>query len=132
MDYIRKIPLLLGLGAALLIGLIGYTSGIPNKDNMLNVLLGMVIFYLAGIFIRSTIKDIIEQTIMKIIKKKEEDKKHQLDLKKEEDQRERDIARDKAFGRSFDMVADGKAEPGAGDDDFDVLPVADFIKKELK
>lgn len=74
MDYIRKIPLLLGAGAGLIIGLIGLSAGVPNKENMLNMCVGMVIFYMVGILIRSTVKGIAEQA-MEMIKKKEEEEK---------------------------------------------------------
>lgn len=132
MNYLRKIPLLLGIGAALLIGLIGYASGVPNKDNILNILMGMVIFYLVGIFIRSTIKNIIENTIIKILKKQEEDRKHQLDVKREEERKDRDKTIEKTSGKNVDLVADDKTGPDMGDEDFGSLPIADFIKKELK
>lgn len=135
MDYIRKIPTLLGVGAALLIGIIGYASGVPNRDNTVNIIMGMAIFYITGIFIRSAIKNIIEQTLVKI-KKKEEEEKNRLKLKEEEEkqQSKQESERRKAgqIGSKVDLVADDKAGPITGDEDFDALPVADFIKNELK
>ena len=76
MDYIRKIPLLLGTGAGLVIGLIGLSAGVPNKDNMLNMCVGMVVFYIVGILARSTIRAVSEH-ITAIIRKKEEEEKRE-------------------------------------------------------
>jgi divalent metal cation (Fe/Co/Zn/Cd) transporter len=131
MDYIRKIPLLMGIGAGLLTGIIGYSSGVPNRDNIANILLGMVIFYTAGIFIRSSIKNITEQLAVKLLKKEEEEKARALEKKRQEQMNERE-SRENAPGSKVDLVADDMTGAGIEDEDFDALPVADYIKRELK
>lgn len=128
MDYIRKIPMLMGLGAGLLIGMIGYASKTPNRDNILNMLIGMAVFYTVGIFIRHTIQNIIEATLVKIVRKEEEAKKLEQEKKRELQRKTREDERRQAS--TLDLVADDSAEPK--DEGFDALPVAEFIKKELK
>ncbi len=128
MDYIRKIPILLGFGSGLLIGFIGYASKIPNNEIISNMFIGMAIFYLVGIVIRNTIKNITEAIMQKIAEREEEAKRQEEEKKKELEKAQEE--EEKKKGSNIDLVADDDAEQES--DDFDVLPVADFIKKELK
>jgi|LFRM01.1.fsa_nt_gb divalent metal cation (Fe/Co/Zn/Cd) transporter len=127
MDYIRKIPLLLGAGAGLIIGLIGLSAGVPNKENMLNMCVGMVIFYMVGILIRSTVKGIAEQAMEMIKKKEEEEKRREKEKNRIEDQKENE----ESLGASIDMTVGDESEL-PDDDNFDDLPIAEFIKNELE
>ncbi|MDI9513752.1 MAG: hypothetical protein GX384_07315 [Clostridiaceae bacterium] len=126
MDYIRKIPLLLGAGAGLIIGLIGLSAGVPNKENMLNMCVGMVIFYMVGILIRSTVKGIIVQ-VMEMIRKKEEEKRREMEKNRIKDQKEKE----ESLGSNIDMTVGDESEL-PDDDNFDDLPIAEFIKNELE
>lgn len=128
MDYIRKIPILLGLGSGLLIGFIGYASKIPNNELITNMFIGMAVFYLVGIVIRNTIKNITEAILQKIAereaeaKRLEEEKKKELERIQEEEEKKK--------GSNINLVADDDAEQEI--EDFDALPVAEFLKNELK
>ena len=124
MDYIRKIPLLLGTGAGLVIGLIGLSAGVPNKDNMLNMCVGMVVFYIVGILARSTIRAVSEH-ITAIIRKK---KKRRNGRRKRAGWKPRKQGR--ASGASIDMTVGD--EIGLEDNDFEDLHIAEFIKNEMK
>lgn len=126
MDYIGKIPLLLGAGAGLIIGLIGLSAGVPNKENMLNMCVGMVIFYMVGILIRSTVKGIIVQ-VMEMIRKKEEEKRREMEKNRIKDQKEKE----ESLGSNIDMTVGDESEL-PDDDNFDDLPIAEFIKNELE
>lgn len=129
MEFIRKIPLLLGTGAGLIIGLIGLSAGVPNKDNMLNMCVGMVIFYLVGILVRSTVKGIVEQAELMMAKKKEEEKKREKE-QMEQEQIEEQKQREEALGHGIDLTVGD--DGGPADDEFGDLPIAEFIKNELK
>jgi len=125
MEYVRKIPLLLGTGAGLFIGLLGLSTGVPNKDNVLNMCVGMVVFYLVGLLVRSAINDAVEKAEA-VIKQREEGKK----LAEELDKMKEQINKEKTAGSHIDLkVGDDSAST---EDDFDALPIAEFIKRELK
>lgn len=124
MDYIRKIPLLMGTGAGLVIGLIGISTGVPNNENVLNMCIGMAIFYAAGMLVRTTVTGIAEQ-VAAMLKKETEEKRL------EEEQKRKAEAQDKTqapVGSSIDFrIGDENPE-----EDFEDLPIAEFIRKELK
>lgn len=125
MEYVRKIPLLLGTGAGLFIGLLGLSTGVPNKDNVLNMCVGMAVFYLVGLLVRSAINDAVEKAEA-VIKQREEGKK----LAEELDKMKEQINKEKTAGSHIDLkVGDDSAST---EDDFDALPIAEFIKRELK
>lgn len=126
MDYVRKIPLLLGTGAGLITGLIGLSAGVPNKQNMLNMCVGMVVFYIVGILIRSTIRDISEY-VMELARKKEEEEQK---LKKEVSSREAGEKKEEQAAPGIDLKVGN--ESGQEDEDFEDLRIAEFIKNELK
>lgn len=126
MDYIGKIPLLLSLAAALLIGSVGHATGVPNRDVLLNMLIGLIIFFIVGILIRNTIKTIMESLLEKTLLKQEEEKKQEQERQAEE------LAKEKEKGQQLDLRADDPLEPIFKDNDFDPLPVAEFIKNELR
>lgn len=128
MDYIRKLPLLMGLTGAILIGLIGYAKKIPNKENMLKMIIIMVIFYIVGLFIRNTITGILEEIKQKALEKE----KQELEEKKRQEELENENKKEKKRNSIIDLVADDEFNSETNDEDFDALPVADFIKNELK
>jgi len=126
MDYIRKLPLLMGTGAGLVIGLIGLSAGVPNKDNMLNMCIGMVVFCIVGILARSTIMSISEY-IAEITRKREEEERQR---KKEQDRQESEKEKEETVAQSIDLrIGD---ESGLEDDGFEDLRIAEFIKNEMK
>lgn len=110
----------------MIIGLIGLSAGVPNKENMLNMCVGMVIFYMVGILIRSTVKGIIVQ-VMEMIRKKEEEKRREMEKNRIKDQKEKE----ESLGSNIDMTVGDESEL-PDDDNFDDLPIAEFIKNELE
>lgn len=132
MEYIRKIPLLMGTGAGLIIGLIGIGTGIPNKENMLNMCIGMVLFYIVGIVVRSTVKDIVEKvmTILMMKQKEEEMKKREEEQQRKKERLEQ-LRKGSSPASTIDLTIgdDSKTMDGDG---FEDLPIAEFIRKEMK
>lgn len=125
MEYVRKIPLLLGTGAGLFIGLLGLSTGVPNKDNVLNMCVGMVVFYLVGLLVRSTISQAIEKAEA-VIKQREEEQRLAEELEKMKEQ----IKKEDAPGSHIDLTVGDDSVPA--EDDFDALPIAEFIRRELE
>jgi hypothetical protein len=123
MNYIRKIPLLLGTGAGLIIGLIGLSTGVPNDENILNMCIGMAIFYVVGILVRTTVHGIAEQMAAMKLKEEEEER-----LKKEQSRKEEQKRAASQAGASIDFRI-GDEEPESNND-FEDLPIAEFIRKK--
>jgi hypothetical protein len=128
MDYIRKLPLLMALSGAIIIGLVGYSKDVPNKENMLKMVIVMVIFYIVGLFIRNTITGILQD----IDKKTEEKEKKELEEKKRLEELEDQKNKEKnKKNQKIDFIVDDDLDIGTNIEDFEALPVADFIKNEL-
>ncbi|HHY63560.1 MAG TPA: hypothetical protein GX501_00790 [Clostridiaceae bacterium] len=130
MDYIRKLPLLLALFSAIVTGLAGYANRVGNKENMANMVIVMLVFYIAGLYIRSTIFNIADTIKKKAEEREIEEKKRLAEEKKKAEEEERAKSRS-APESKVDVVVDDNLGTGIGDSDFDELPIAEYIKNEL-
>ncbi|MGI6124177.1 MAG: hypothetical protein ACOYIG_08315 [Acetivibrionales bacterium] len=129
MDYIRKLPLLMALSGAIITGLMGYTNRVQNNENMINMIITMIIFYIVGLLIRGTAFDIIETN-----RKKEEEKlaeEKRIAEEKEKEEKELKRKAEQASGNTLNLVADEDLNLGMSEEEFNDLPVADYIKSEL-
>ena len=129
MDYIRKLPLLMALAAAIITGLMGYINQVRNNENMTNMLIVMVVFYIVGLLIRGTILEAIETNRKKEEERIQEEKRIAAEKEKEEKRKKKENEKDS--GGSIDMVADEDLDQGIREDEFHALPIADYITKEL-
>ncbi len=128
MDYVRKLPLLMAVASALIVGMGGCAQKVSNKENMLNMLIIMVVFYIAGHFIKYMINGILEAKRIKDEEILQEQKRIEQE-KNYEEMSKRQAGKTK--GLSLDLVADDDLDFESTDEEFNALPVADFIKKEL-
>jgi hypothetical protein len=131
MAYIRKLPLLLALTGAIITGLAGYVHRVNNKDNMANMVIAMVVFYVVGLFIRNTINNIVDTIRQKAEERELEEKRLLAEEKKKEEEAEKAEMADDA-GSIVNLVADDKYDIGISDDEFNELPITDYIKNELR
>ncbi|HHU89655.1 MAG TPA: hypothetical protein GXZ22_01185 [Clostridiaceae bacterium] len=130
MDYIRRLPLLMALASGIITGLVGYANQVQNNENMINMLIAMVIFYIAGLMIRGTVIDVIETNRIKEEEKKQEEKLKAKKREKNEKMRKQNI--ENGSGSTLDLAADDDLNLGINDEEFDTLPIADYIRNELK
>lgn len=117
MRYIQMLPLLMALAAALISGILGFFKSMRQKEVMMQMALIMVIFYIIGLFVRTTLVCTIEQIEKKRKEREEEEERRKKKEKEEKEKQE-------LLGTNIDLIAD--------DDSFDPLPVSEFIRKELK
>ncbi|MBP7175707.1 MAG: hypothetical protein KBA53_05740 [Thermoclostridium sp.] len=117
----QKLPLLLALAAAFLSGLIGFIRNASQKVILTRMVLMMVLFFVIGLFARSTLMNIKDQVAQRKKQEEEEEQKKKQELAKKAKEQEMGL------GKNIDFSA-GKED----EDDFDPLPVSEFIKKELK
>lgn len=127
MDYVRKLPLLIALLSAMIVGTVGYIQKVPNRENMMKMVIVMIVFYIVGYLIRNTITGIVEANI----KRAEEEEKERKRLEEEKLKEEQSKKPEKTNESTLNLVADEDLNFGSDVEDFDALPVADFIKKEL-
>jgi len=130
MDYVRKLPLLIALLSSVIVGLVGRLQRVPDKENMLRMIIVMVIFYSLGLLIRGTIVD-IKNSIDKKRAEEEEQARALLEAEKKQNEQNNNEQEDMNSGNILDLKVDDDLVFGTDDEDFDALPVADFIKKEL-
>jgi len=121
MEYLQRLPLLFALAAAFITGLIGFARHNAHKDILLHMVLVMVLFFVLGLYTRKTLINIKDKIEEKQKEKEQEELKKQQELEKQEKEKEMGL------GKNIDLSA-GKTD----DEDFNPLPVSEFIKKELK
>lgn len=129
MNYIRKLPLLMALAAAIITGLMGYINQVRNNENMTNMLIVMVIFYMVGLLIRGTVLEAIETNRKKEEERIQEEKRIAEEKEKEEKKQKQN--KEKGSGSTLDMAADEEINLGISEEEFGALPIADYITKEL-
>ena len=123
MQYLQRLPLLLALAGSLASGILNLLCYRPHNEVLLHMVLTMVIFFIIGLFIRSTV----------LALKKQVDEKRQKQEAEERAQREKKQAEAKMMeeaeghlGNNIDFTVDSSRE-----ESFDPLPVREFIKKQL-
>jgi len=119
----------MALAAAIITGLMGYINQVRNNENMTNMLIVMVVFYIVGLLIRGTILEAIETNRKKEEERIQEEKRIAAEKEKEEKRKKKENEKDS--GGSIDMVADEDLDLGIREDEFHALPIADYITKEL-
>ena len=71
MDYVHKLPFILGASIAVLIGVINSITGAESKTIYIRMSVGLVVFFILGLYIRNFIYKIDEE----VRKKKVEEQK---------------------------------------------------------
>lgn len=122
MQYLQKLPMLLALAASLFTGLAGFIRQTPQKEILLQMVLVMTLFFVIGLFVKSTLLNAIDQ-----VKKEQEDAEREEQKKKQASEQEKNDNKAEAKGQNVDFTVGNVDE-----DAFDPLPVSEFIKKELK
>jgi hypothetical protein len=76
MEYIRKIPFILGAAMAIAIGLISLNCNIDTKQVYIRMILSLLAFFVLGVLLRSTLIEINKEITLK--KEIEEEKEEEL------------------------------------------------------
>jgi len=123
MDYIQRIPFILGLLMAIIAGIVCYERGVEQQEIYLKMAISMMAFFAIGVLIRNTIQKTIDE-----IKSKEAEEKEDESNKKEE-------LNDAKPNENKNTAAKNMASPAANHvsaDDFQPLNVSKAIRSELK
>jgi len=125
-DTMRKLPVLMGTGAAILAGLAGYLSGVSGRECVARMVVIMAVFFVLGVFTRNVLKD----TLMDVQASLEEKGRKLAEEEANRKRREAEQAREEARQSTIDIRA-GDSSPLEGTP-FQVGAVTDFIRQELK
>lgn len=129
MEFIQRLPFVLSISMAIIIGVLSTIYDCRNQEVYTRMLLGMLIFYVVGAFIRHVVAGIREELDQKI--KEEEllkrkvalELQHSLQGNKNED-KNTDL-------HTLDLKADDNTAKYLYDDDFSPLKVSEIIKKTI-
>ncbi|GAE88998.1 hypothetical protein [Acetivibrio straminisolvens] len=93
MDYISKMPFIMGASASIVVGIISYGNGFDLKAICVRMTAGMILFFAIGVFLRRFVTNIYEEVKEKNeqevqntaehtnMGKKEHDKSHGIDYR---------------------------------------------------
>ena len=84
MEHIQKLPFLAGCLAAIITGICGYAAGVGSQTLYLRMAVMMLVFFLIGIYARSTILSIHEDREKKKMEKELEEAQEQALLNEEQ------------------------------------------------
>lgn len=85
MEYIQRLPFILGAVMAIVVGMLSYSSTADMKQVYLKMAICMIVFYILGVFIKNTVLKINSDI---------EDKKKKLELERLEQERLEEEARE--------------------------------------
>jgi len=123
MDYIQRIPFILGLLMAIITGIVSYGYGVEQQEIYLKMAISMIVFFAIGILIRNTIQKIADE-----IKEKET-------KEKDDEDNEKEGLSDVKPGENKDIAANSMASHAVSHtvmDDFQPLNISKAIRNELK
>ncbi len=128
METMRKLPVLLGTGAALLVGMVGFLSGLSGRACVTRMVVAMAVFFVLGLLTRNALKEMLQEVRTK---REEKERKEHADAVAEERRlrREAEQQKEEAKGSIIDVRA-GEGAPDMGKQ-FQPGLVTDFIRKEL-
>ncbi len=84
MGRIAKLPFILGCSAAIVTGFASYLTGIDNQGIYVRMAVMMLIFFVIGVYIRSTINSIKNEVVIRKIREQQEERERQRRQKEEE------------------------------------------------
>lgn len=61
MEYIHKLPFILGCFMAIVVGIINYSLGVEQQNIFTRVAISLVIFFITGLIIRNLLNDLLEE-----------------------------------------------------------------------
>lgn len=93
MEYIQRLPFILGAAMAIVVGMLSYSSTADMKQVYLKMAICMIVFYILGVFIKNTVLKINSDIEAKKKKLKlEELEKERLEEEAREEQARQEAA----------------------------------------
>jgi membrane protein implicated in regulation of membrane protease activity len=120
MEFVSRLPFLLGGVMALIVGVIARLYGTDQSDIYIRMTVSMLVFYILGVYARSTINRIIDE----VERKKEEERI----IKEEKERQERETARIKAEEEAKGGKVDHRV--GEFEEEFSPLRVSEYMNSD--
>lgn len=102
MGYIHKLPFIMGVLMAVIVGAVNYQYNSELQDIYFRMTIGLIVFFIIGLYVRNMLLKIIEETEIKIKKIQE------LELLKEQELHR--INQRKIDGQTDELVNNGDNE----------------------
>ncbi|MCX7922400.1 MAG: hypothetical protein N3B21_10390 [Clostridia bacterium] len=117
MDYIQRLPFILGIFTALIVGVVSYKLNFSLQETYIKMAISMGIFFILGLYARSTLIKIVEEIDRK---KMQEEIQRIEELRRQENQDLSQNAKEKTHTVEY-TIDDGA-------DDFEPFNVSEIIK----
>lgn len=128
MEYIQRLPLILGCLAAITAGIISYASGITNQYIYLRMAVALLVFFIIGVYIRGTVLRIKKE----VEKKREEEEKVQLERIESERIAKKAAEKQKNGTHKIDLTVDDSDDSNRiSNDDFEPLAASKAIRSKI-
>jgi mannitol-specific phosphotransferase system IIBC component len=134
MEYVQRLPLILGCLAAIAAGIISYTSGNTDQNIYLRMFIALLVFFIIGIYIKKTILRLKKEVDIK----REEEKKIQAEKIESERIAKKAEGKQKSSSHKIDFTVDGSDIDDLNDsgkitnDDFEPLAASKAIRSKIK
>ena len=131
MDYVHKLPFILGASMAVVIGMVSNSSSAESKTIYIRMSIGLVAFFILGLYIRGFLYKIDEELRKK---QKEEEKKLKEELENvKEGEGEKHIVDYRVDDNNFEMNINPEKDEKLYDEEFTPLSVNSVtINKDKK
>jgi|LSQX01.3.fsa_nt_gb predicted membrane protein len=84
MDYIHRLPYILGASVTIIVGMASYNSGFESRMIYIRMLVSMLLFFSVGIYARGFIYKISNEINIKKAEREELEKQEKLEKQKQE------------------------------------------------
>jgi mannitol-specific phosphotransferase system IIBC component len=121
METIMKIPFLLALLAALITGVTSIANKATTNQTCIRMIIAMVIFYLIGVFVSSTLTNIVEEQNKQKLEAENKIKEEMLEKEKAEK-----LMQEGHLGTNLDLFTDSKI-----DDGFSPLDLSQAVRTKI-
>lgn len=130
MDYVHKLPFIIGASMAVIIGVVSNRTGVEPKTIYIRMSVGLVVFFVLGLYIRSSIYKIDEE----IRKRKEEELKQKEELENNAvDEKEKHSVDYRIDDNSFEVDISSENDEKIYDEEFTPLNVNSVnINKDVR
>ena len=124
MEYIHKLPFLLGAAAAIIVGVGCNFSSVGHQDTYMRMAVAMIIFFAIGVYLRNTLQKINDELETKKLEKENIIRTELEEAKKAEAERALQELNQRISGSTIDLKVDDTGE------DFSPLTVSEYIRSD--
>lgn len=121
MELLHKLPFILGAAIAIIVGIFCNALGVRQQDTYLKMAISMALFYIIGVYMRSTIKKILDEVEIKRHEKEKIKQREMEEAERAASERLKESLNTKNLGTKLDLKVDDYGE------DFSPLTVSEYI-----